>query len=731
MRIRPQYIEVGPLAAIIDGTRIYRVVAQSEADLVLVSVDSDAEDRVLSRNELALRKQDGTLMVEEGYFLPSGGIAGRKSKFKMLGEYQAHVQVQALYDLAWAQHLDESRRKTGQPSLSHNRLTAWIEAEYPTILLKLRGVLACVGTDGQRRKDIDPAKIEVRRKNRRRTTIDEPGATALRDNLRKLKENNWDVMVLVPGWDNCTEGGRHIDPEVRRIVRHLAPEYATEKKPTFAGLRRKVRIALDEVNAHRDVPLSLPCPQTIARIVRENPEVEHLIGRRGIKAARQQVALVGDGPRYTRVGEHVFMDCWKMQVMSIYKEAGLWDILDPDGKEIIKPLRIWAAVLRDSASGCILGMSFSFSESGDAVRGALRMSLMDRTDIARYVGAESDWLFPIGFDCLETDGGSVFRSPDFWLPALSLIGHVRKAAGDHPRLRGGGERFFGTVARDYLPEFTGQTGANIIEKGDYDPQARASMVTDMIAKGLIRWTLDVHHLTKPKAPHAQQPRRKFYRLYNETGAKPAPTNDQLRMAFGIDLERELGRWGIRHANVMYYRSSRLEAYLKDHGPQTVTIKVDPLNIGQISVLLGKQWVTVGGPPELDGVGLTEWVAYNREMERRYLAEEALDWPTVARAIRSLEAMSDQAVAEAQIRDLQMTSDKMKALAASLKLHIVYDDDPRSHKVIPSIANGTLGQPFTPSGTRPLALAAPPSAGVTAASSEASPGLWGLRPKTNS
>jgi hypothetical protein len=79
----------------------------------------------------------------------------------------------------------------------------------------------------------------------------------------------------------------------------------------------------------------------------------------------------------------------------------------------------------------------------------------------------------------------------------------------------------------------------------------------------------------------------------------------------------------------------------------------------------------------------------------------------------------------------MTSDKMKALAASLKLHIVYDDDPRSHKVIPSIANGTLGQSFTPSGTRPPTLAAPPSAEVTAASSEASPGLWGLRPKTNS
>src|SRR5690606_35900332 len=146
-----------------------------------------------------------------------------------------------------------------------------------------------------------------------------------------------------------------------------------------------------------------------------------------------------------------------------------------------------------------------------------------------------DWLLPIGFDCLETDGGSAFRSPDFWVPAVSLVGHVRKSAGDHSRLRGSKERHFGTIARGYLPEFTGQTGANILEKGEYDPQARASMAVDAIANGLILWTVDVFHLTKPKKAGSQQPRRKFYRLYNETGAKPAPNKEQLRFAFGIEV----------------------------------------------------------------------------------------------------------------------------------------------------------------------------------------------------
>ena len=550
MKLRPKTIEIGPLA-IIDGTRIYRVVAQGDTDLILVSVDSDAEDRNLQRSELAQRKDDGTLQVVEGYFLPGGSIAGKKSRYRMLGECSVDIQVQALVDLAWAQHLDECRSKTGQPSLAHDPLTSWIDAEHPAMIVRLAPVLAHVDADGERRKNVDAEKESKRRKNRRRTVIDAPGATALRDNLRKLKAANWDVMVLVPGWENCTEGGRRIAPEVRGVVHPVTEAAATEKEPTFAGLRRKVKTALWEMKERGEGDFPLPCAQTIARIVRETPEVERVIGRRDIKEARQKLALVGEGPKYTRVGEHVTMDCWKMQVMSLYKENGIWQLLDDRVKEIIKPLRIWVALLRDSATGCTLGLSFSMTESTDAVMGAQRMAFMDRTDIARYAGATSDWLFPVGFDCLETDGGPPFRGHEFWMAGVSLIGHVRKAAGDHTRLRGGQERHFGNIARGYLPEFTGQTGANLIERGDYDPQVRTSMVVDAIANGLILWTVDIHHLTKPKAPLAQQPRRKFLRLFNETGAKPPPSKEQLRMAFGIEVERELGRWGIRHANVMY------------------------------------------------------------------------------------------------------------------------------------------------------------------------------------
>ncbi|WP_157959848.1 Mu transposase C-terminal domain-containing protein [Devosia submarina] len=722
-------IEPGPLAAVIDGSCIYKVLVRDESEFVLVTLDGDADERTMSRTEMDHGVRDGKLLVEEGYFTPSGSIAGRKSRFRVLGEYRNQIQVQVLCDLRWAEKLKQSRDKTGSPSLSHNALTLWIEKEYPAMLVELRPILASLSTDGQAVSSAEAAKRTKKRKNRRWTTIDAPGATALRDALRKLEANNWDVMVLVPGWENCTEGGPRIDPEIRNALKEIGEGYKTEMKPSYSGLRRKLRGKLDVLNAGRQVPLKLPCLQTVIRVVRDTmPEVEALVGRENIAAARQKLAMVGEGPKYTRVGEHVMMDCWQMHLMSIYKECGRWSLLGPEEKDIIKPLRVWVAVLQDSATGCIPGISFSISEKTDAVLGAFRMALMDRSGIARLLGCQQDWLEPFSFDCVETDGGPVFTTKDFWMPAASIAGHVRKSAGDHPRLRGKIERLFGTMDKMFLPDFTGRTGSNVLDKGDYNPQARATMAVDAVCNSLIRWIVDIYHLSRPAAVGSQSPYRKFKRLADETGLKPAPTKELLRKSFGIEVERELGRWGIRHANVMYYRSRRLEAFLQQHGPQTVKVRIDPLDIGQISVLLDKTWVTVGGPPELDGCGLHEWISVNRELERRYLAEEALDWPTVARAMRDMESASEAAIAEAHLRDLQVTGKNLGPLVASLKLHVVYDNDPGAHRNVPSIGAGTMGRAFVPSGERPAVSKSyePPAPQTSSSSGKAAPkGLWNL------
>lgn len=722
MKLRPRIREVGPLAAIFEGSTIYRIIAQDEHNLVLSAVGDDAENRVLPRAVL----DEGDFIIEEGYFTPSGRIAGPKSQYRILGEYPVIRQVQAITDLTWAERLRHSRKKHRQPSLEHNALTAWIQQEAPFVQQDLGWLFATVNLEGAR--ILPSARVsDVRRKNRRRLAFDPPGATSLRDNLRKLEANNWNILELIPNTDNCTEGGPSLAPEVKKIVLEVSRNFPTELKLTYAAIRKLARSRINEINQGRPNPLKVPCQQAVTRLAKTIPEVVRAIGRNGLAAARQSLAMVGEGPRYTRLGEHSLIDCWKMQAMSIYEQTGDWDLLTDEVKEIIKPLRLVVARVRESTSGCTLGLAFSLSENVAVVRAALRMAFMDRTEILRYVGAEADPLPPIGLDLIETDGGSPFKSADFWMPAQSLVPHVRKAAGDHPRLRGGVERSFGITDTGYLPLFTGQTGSHVLERGDYDAEGRASLIVDEMAKGLLRWQFDVDHLTKPKAPMEQSHWRKFARIYNNGGFKAPPTADELRKAWGIEIERELGRWGIRYANVMYYRSPRLESFLQNKGPQTVRVKVDPLNIGQISVLVDKKWITVGGPPELDGVGLTEWKNLNRELERRYLEEEEIDWPIIARALKSLQTMSDEAVARAQISDLQITAGKMQKLVNSLKLRILYDDDPKSHRDVPSASSGTVGKTYFPDPDAAKTIVDTSTSRLGESNGEPrSTGLWNLR-----
>lgn len=215
---------------------------------------------------------------------------------------------------------------------------------------------------------------------------------------------------------------------------------------------------------------------------------------------------------------------------------------------------------------------------------------------------------------------------------------------------------------------------------------------------VIRWVVDSHHLTKPDAPLAQQPYHKFWRLYRETHAKAPPSRQRMRFAFGIEVKDvEVGRWGIRYANVFYYRSEQLALILQNVGGQKATIKVDPQDIGCISVKIGKKWIEVAGPPELQGMGLSEWKRFNREMERRYRAQEELDWPIVAAALRSFERAQDEALQFSQIRDLGISAKSLKGMIDSMMLTFLEPGAEASSSASRSVGAGTLGRTFYPQG----------------------------------
>jgi hypothetical protein len=49
-----------------------------------------------------------------------------------------------------------------------------------------------------------------------------------------------------------------------------------------------------------------------------------MLARFGFKKAREVKGNNAQGPRYTRMGEMVMMDCWKVDIVVLLKRCGIW-----------------------------------------------------------------------------------------------------------------------------------------------------------------------------------------------------------------------------------------------------------------------------------------------------------------------------------------------------------------------------------------------------------------------
>ncbi len=75
-----------------------------------------------------------------------------------------------------------------------------------------------------------------------------------------------------------------------------------------------------------------------------------------------------------------------------------------------------------------------------------------------------------------------------------------------PNKRATVERSFGTTRTQFLPHFSGQTFANVGDKGDYDPGKNASLFVDELAPALVLYDVDVYHNSPHEGLYGETPR---------------------------------------------------------------------------------------------------------------------------------------------------------------------------------------------------------------------------------
>ncbi|MDF9862382.1 hypothetical protein M2437_001364 [Methylorubrum pseudosasae] len=324
-------------------------------------------------------------------------------------------------------------------------------------------------------------------------------------------------------------------------------------------------------------------------------------------------------------------------------ESGIWAKMTAEQKHKV-PKERWILLRAiDVASKCILAEVITPTETTKAAAILLRMMISDKTPLAAAMGAKTPWNYACVPHSIATDGGAAFRSDRFrqMLADLGIV-FVAPEVGQ-PNKRATVERSFGTTRTQFLQHFSGQTFANVSDKGDYDPGKSASLFVDELARALVLYDVDIYHNTPHEGLYGETPRACWQRLMIESGcSRITPGAHQQRAIFGVHLSRKLGKRGVRVLG-LHYQSVDLAGLLKDRGEIDLPVRLDPDNLGWISVQIGRVWKTVPcATSGFEGASIQAWLGVVEDQRRRYDIAAAASRPIVTDALRQIRAIAANA-----------------------------------------------------------------------------------------
>lgn len=448
---------------------------------------------------------------------------------------------------------------------------------------------------------------------------------------------------------NCNSGNREprYSPDEYAMMMEAVYAYLNLKRPTFKRCYADYEDALaadNEKRAASGQPLLRKIGASTYRArVKRIPRFNRDAARHGIEYAIRKNCGVRRKFDVTRIGERVEIDGCKVSLIHWAVESGLWAKMTLEQQSEV-PKERWILLRAiDVASKCTLAEVITPTETTKAAAVLLRMMLSDKTPLAQAMGAKTPWDYACLPHAIATDGGAAFRSDRFrqMLADLGIV-FVAPQVGQ-PNKRATVERSFGTTRTQFLQHFTGQTFANISDKGDYDAGKNSSLFIDELARALVLYDVDIYHNTPHEGLYGETPRACWQRLMNESGcSRVTPGAHQQRAIFGIHLSRKLGKRGIRVLG-LHYQSEDLAALLAEKGEIDLPVRVDPDDLGWISIQIGRVWKTIPcATSGLQGASIQAWLGVVEDQRRRYDIAAAASRPVIADALRQIRAIAAKA-----------------------------------------------------------------------------------------
>jgi len=520
---------------------------------------------------------------------------------------------------------------------------------------------------------------------RERKQHDYPSASSLRDWLRRYREADNRVEAFIDRYDQCGHRAQ-LHPEVEAILDRCVKGYAALNRPTREYIREDIMVELLKLNAKRlgQPKLSVSLTTINLRIDRMNPFLVEA-GRQGLDAALRAYAPAGQGLRVLDFLDRIEIDDWTVDLFAVICKTPIWRNMDAKERKKIPRVRATVTVAIDCATRCIVGLNISETAPSTAgSKGALQTILMDKNGMAELCEAQSDWPMQGRPRLVVTDGGPVFKSE--FERAVSQVRSDRTLPDHDPRMRPYVESVNRTL-KAFCRYFTGQSFANVVELGDYEGEAMASLTFEAFQLAFMKFVVDKYHRRAHRGLGGLSPYAMWELLTQ--GVREAPIGDAKRISvFGFkEKNRRLDKHGVLNIGISYWSPELALLFtLMGHGAK-VDFFVDPNCVGRVLVLVPKalredlRTIVIANDIEIHpqsstgflmvpstdaslwNKSLAQFAHINPELQAAIEATRERDETFRLHAHESLTQAGQRARVDAGIQDHLMTQKKWDALMA--------------------------------------------------------------------
>lgn len=557
--------------------------------------------------------------------------------------------------------------------------------------------------------------------------------------LKRVAAFRRDGMAALYGQGGQGRRSRRLGPDELALLARTVRNYLTMEQPSVAqvvedvdhafiaeNLRRKElreREAAGEKLGVRTRPLVTPSRETIRLAVRKLDPFEVDIARFGLEEARKRNAPVGKGLELTRPFERVEMDEWKIDLMALLAESGIWSILSKEeraslGLEEGKKARWFLTAAMCCTTRCIVAMKLSRAPSKRSAMQTIDMIVRDKGVWADAVGAHSPWNMSGTPELIVTDCGSAFIDFDTRVGATDLGINIDAGPAGMPEFRARIERLFGTMSNNFIGRFTGRTFSNTVVKGDYDAEARAALTAEDLSEALVRWVVDVYH----RRPHAglnrETPLNCWNRLVGRYGVAPMPALGLRRRALGTRLNRTVSKKGISVLGVRYH-SEALARWFMHNTKKELRVRWYSEDLGAIAVELDGEWTEVPSVFErFRGERAQTWLLAVREVRASVAAQKKIDQEVIFRAMTRIREINADSLARQGLFVDDYSKERIEKLEDEFVAGLEVDETPNAVRMQPAADGLGIDLPTAPSVTQPRRPASDPDLAAPNHASEA-------------